>query len=323
MTLGELVAALWGRRGRMALAALLLYAGGAALVWNWPRSFVASAIVAPAETTGLATSTLLAPAPVLQTALLDNRPGGNFAVYLAALRSPEAAAMLARDTPVLARLTERRAAGFPGELRRALGLRIEADPDDVLALLERRLAATPALSSATWTLELVERDQALARDLLARLHGFAEAQVRRSLAEIAARRVAALEARLRTEPDLFTRQTLHELLATQQRAALVVAADEAVAARLVSAPSVELRPSVPNRPLLLALLAVAAPVFVASLWASLVLLRRAVAEARPAPGFPWRLDLPEAQEPAVSGGRGERARPAERAEPSARSDRVR
>ena len=41
--------------------------------------------------------------------------------------------------------------------------------------------------------------------------------------------------------------------------ALVVAADEAVAARLVSAPTVELRPSVPNRPLLLAVLAVSAP----------------------------------------------------------------
>jgi hypothetical protein len=316
MTLEELVAALWGRRGRVALAALLLYAACAALVWNWPRSFVASAIVAPAETTGLATSTLLAPAPILQPALLDNRPGGNFAVYLAALRSPEAAAMLARDTPLLARLTERRGEGLAGELRRALGLRIEADSDDVLALLERRLAATPALGSATWELALVERDRALALDLLARLHRFAEAQVRRSLAELAARRVAALEARLRTEPDVFTRQTLHELLATQQRAALVVAADEAVAARLVSAPRVEIRPSVPNRPLLLALLAVAASGFVVALWASLILLRRAVT-----PRFAWAygaLNPPEVQEPKVPGGWGPG-----RAAPSPETDQVR
>ncbi len=290
MTLGELMAALWARRGRILLAAMLLYAALAALVWNWPRSFVASAIVAPAETTGLATSTLLAPAQLLQPALLDNRPGGNFAVYLAALRAPEAAAMLARDTPVLAWLSERRGEGLPGAIRRALGLRIEADTDDVLALLERRLTATPSLSNATWSVELVERDRALALDLLTRLHGFAEAQVRRSLAELAARRVVALEARLRKEQDVFTRQTLHELLAMQQRAALVVAADEAVAARLVSAPSVEIRPSVPNRSLLLALLAAVAPGFVVTACAALLLLRRAVA-----PRFPWAygpLDAP-------------------------------
>lgn len=299
MTLGELVAALWGRRGRMVLAALLLYAALAALVWSWPRGFVASAIVAPAETTGLATSTLLAPTPLLPAALLDSRPGGNFAVYLAALRAPEAAAMLARDTPVLARLSERRGEGIPGELRRALGLRIEADVDDVLALLERRLATTPSLSNATWSVELVERDRALALDLLARLHGFAEAQVRHSLAELAARRIVALEARLRTEQDVFTRQTLHELLAQQQRAALVVAADEAVAARLVSAPAVEIRPSVPNRPLLLALLAVAVPGFVVVLWASSLLLRRAIA-----PRFPWAYGAFHAPEhPEVAAGR--------------------
>ncbi len=274
---------------------------------------MASAIVAPAETTGLATSTLLAPAPILQPALLDSRPGGNFAVYLAALRSPEAAAMLARDTPLLARLTERRGEGLAGEVRRALGLRTEADADDVQALLERRLAATPSLGNATWQLELVERDRALALDLLGRLHRFAEAQVRRSLAELAARRVTALEARLRTEQDLFTRQTLHELLATQQRAALVVAADEAVAARLVSAPSVEIRPSVPNRPLLLALLAVAVPGFVVAAWASLILLRRAIV-----PSFPWAFGPLEAQGHPVSGGRG-----LERAEPSPKTGAVR
>ena len=52
---------------------------------------------------------------------------------------------------------------------------------------------------------------------------------------------------------------MFELLAQQQRAALVVAADEAAAARLVSLPMVEIRPSVPNRPLLLLLLALVIP----------------------------------------------------------------
>ncbi|MBY0335119.1 MAG: hypothetical protein K2X11_00810, partial [Acetobacteraceae bacterium] len=273
MSLGELLRALWARRWRIALAVALLYAGSATLVWTWPRGFVASAVVAPAETTGIATSALLAPVPVLQPALLDSRPGGNFAVYLAALRSPEAAAMLARDTPILAQLTERRGAGALGWLREALGLRVAADADDVLAFLERNLGATASLASVTWTLELVHRDRASAQDMLARLHALAEARVRASLAELAARRIFALEARLRAEPDLFLRATLHELLAQQQRAALVVAADEAVAARLVSAPVVELRPSVPNRPLLLALLAVAVPGAVLLLFAAAALLR--------------------------------------------------
>jgi hypothetical protein len=76
---------------------------------------------------------------------------------------------------------------------------------------------------------------------------------------MAARRIAALGARLAAEHDIYVRNQLYDLLGQQQRAALVVAADEAVAARLVSAPTVELRPSVPNRPLLLALLAAVAP----------------------------------------------------------------
>ena len=70
-------------------------------------------------------------------------------------------------------------------------------------------------------------------------------------ADQAGRRVAALEQRLARESDLFLRNSLYELLAQQQRAGLVVAADEAVAARLVSAPAAETRPSLPNRPLLL------------------------------------------------------------------------
>ncbi|TCH98087.1 hypothetical protein EJV46_12865 [Roseococcus sp. SYP-B2431] len=280
MTLDELLRGLWRQAGRIALAVLLLYAGAATVVWNWPRSYVASAIVAPAETTGIATSALLTPAPFLQPSLLDQRPGGNFAVYLAALRAPEAAAAMARETSLPAELEARRAALPLGPVRRALGLRMTADADDVLTFLERNFAATPSLTSVTWTLELVHRDRATALDVLQRLHAVAEGRVRQTLAELAQRRIVALEARLRIEPDLFLRNTLYELLAQQQRAALVVSADEAAAARLVSVPVVELRPSVPNRPLLLVLLALAIPGAV-TLFAACRLLLRGREEWRP------------------------------------------
>lgn len=280
MSLEALLRGLWRRKGRMLLLALLLYAAAAALVWNWPRRFVAAAIVAPAETTGLATSTWLTPGPILQASLLDSRPNGNFAVYLAALRSPEAAAALVADTPILAALTERRRRPPLGALREWLGLRMEADADDVLAFLERQLAATASTASVTWTLELVHEDRALALAMLARLHAAAEALTRAHLAEQAQRRIRVLEARIAAEGDFYQRQALFDLLAQQQRAALVIQADEAVAARLVSAPVVEIRPSTPNRPLLLLLLAVAVPGFVLLLFAARLLL------APPAPP-PW------------------------------------
>ena len=291
MSLEALLRGLWRRKGRMLLLALVLYAAAAALLWNLPRRFVATAIVAPAETTGLATSTWLTPGPILQASLLDSRPNGNFAVYLAALRSPEAAAALVAETPILAALTERRRRPPLGALREWLGLRIEADADDVLDFLERQVASTASTASVTWTLELVHEDRALALAMLARLHAAAEALTRAHLAEQATRRIRVLEARIAAEGDFYQRQALFDLLAQQQRAALVVAADEAVAARLVSAPVVEIRPSTPNRPLLLLLLAVAVPGFVLLLFAARLLL------AAPAPP-PW-LPPPLRTEPAL------------------------
>lgn len=267
MPLEELLRGVLDRRWRVALAALLVFALGAALILSWPRSYVAQAVVAPAETTSIATSTLLSPVPMLSGSLLDTRPSGNFAVYLDALRSPEAAAMLAREAGLLEHLTALRGAGPLGALRRALGLRIEADLDDAQSWLERRLGVTQGVATVTFTLTLAHRDREAALDALARLHAFAEAKVRADLAGMARRRIAAIEARLAAERDLYLRNVLYDLLGQQQRAALVVAADEAVAARLVSAPMVEIRPSLPNRPLLLLLLAVAAP-FAALVWAA-------------------------------------------------------
>jgi len=275
MALEELLRRLWRQRAGILLACTLLYAAAGFLVWNWPRSFVAMAIVAPSETTGIATSSLLTPSPFLQPSLLDQRPGGNFAVYLAALRAPEAAVALARDTSLLAQIEARRAAWPMGPLRRAAGLRLAADEDDVLDFLERRFSATPSLTSVTWTLELVHRDRDSAVDILRRLHRLAEGRVRETLADLAGRRILALEARIRVEPDLFLRNSLFELLAQQQRAALVVAADEAAAARLVSEPMVEIRPSVPNRPLLMMLLALVIPGAVILVSTCRILLRSA------------------------------------------------
>lgn len=273
MPLPMLLRVLGGWRWRMAAAVLALWIAGAALVLLAPRAHVAQAVVAPAETTSFAVSSLLSPSPFAPGGLLDTRPTGNFAIYLGALRSPEAAALLARETAIAAALAERRAGGPGGALRAMLGADRAVDTDDVRDWLERNLAVTPSLASVTWTLELAHADPALALDMLRRLHAFAEAKVRADLAEQAARRVAALERRLARESDLFLRNSLYELLAQQQRAGLVVAADEAVAARLVSAPMVEARPSLPNRPLLLGLLVVVVPIAVLLAGAALALLR--------------------------------------------------
>lgn len=273
MPLPLLLAGLWRWRARLLLAMAVLWGASVAIVLLMPRAHVAQAVVAPAETTSFAVSSLLSPSPFAPAGLLDTRPNGNFAVYLGALRSPEAAAMLAQDTAIAAALTQRRRGGPGGVLRAMLGADRAADADDVLDWLTRNLAVTQSLASVTWTLEIAQESPALALDMLRRLHGFAEAKVRGDLADQAGRRVAALERRIARENDMFLRNSLYELLAQQQRAALVVAADEVVAARLVSAPMVEARPSLPNRPLLLALLGVAVPMAVLLAAAGLLLLR--------------------------------------------------
>jgi hypothetical protein len=210
---------------------------------------------------------------------LDTRPGGNFAVYLAALRSPEAARMLTTETGLLQAMEQARQASPLWAFRVALGLNRALDADDVLAWLERYFALNQNLGSITWSLELTHTDPALALQSLLSLHRFAEAKVRADLADQAARRVAALEARLAGESDVFLRNSLYDLLAQQQRAGLVVAADEAVAARLIAAPMVEARASRPNRPLLLGLWLLAVPLSVFMAAAGVLLMRTAFRDA--------------------------------------------
>ncbi|WP_187830236.1 hypothetical protein [Siccirubricoccus phaeus] len=265
----QLLRGIWHHRIAVLTAAALLFGLGAGIVLQLPRYYAAQAVIAPAETTGIATSSLLSPTPMLGGGLLDQRQSGHFAVYLDVLRAPEAAAMLARETGLLAHLTALRQAGAMGWLRRLLGLRLEADADDAQSWLERNLAATPGIGTVTVTLTLTHREREAALDMLQRLHALAEAKVKADLVELTRRRIGFIEQRLAAERDLYVRNALYDQLGQQQRSLLVAAADQAVAARLVSAPMVGLRPAIPNRPLLLLLLAVAAPLlalFGAACW---------------------------------------------------------
>ncbi|MCA3356829.1 MAG: hypothetical protein ING02_02445 [Roseomonas sp.] len=279
MPLPLLLMGLWAWRARLALILLLLWVGGAAAILLWPRGHVARAQVAPAETTAFAISSLLASHPLALGQGLDTRPGGNFAIYLAALRSPEAARMLTTETPLLQALERARQDSPLAGLRASLGLNRALDADDVLAWLERYMSVSQNLGSITWSLELTHPDPGLALQALVTLHNYAEAKVRADLAVQAARRVAALEARLSGESDVFLRNSLYDLLAQQQRAGLVVAADEAVAARLIAVPMVEARPSRPNLPLLLGLWLLVVPLTVLMGAAGLILARSAFRDA--------------------------------------------
>jgi hypothetical protein len=279
MPLPLLLMGLWAWRARLALILLLLWVGGAAAILLWPRGHVARAQVAPAETTAFAISSLLSAHPLALGQGLDTRPGGNFAVYLAALRSPDAARMLTTETALLQAMERNRQDSRLWSLWVSLGLSRALDADDVLAWMERHVAVTQNLGSITWTLELTHADPALALQALISLHRFAEAKVRADLADQAARRVAALQARLQGESDVFLRNNLYDLLAQQQRAGLVVAADEAVAARLIAAPMVEARASRPNRPLLLGLWLLVVPLAVLMAAAGLLLMRRSFRDA--------------------------------------------
>lgn len=279
MPLPLLLMGLWAWRARLALILLLLWVGGAAAILLWPRGYLARAQVAPAETTSFAISALLSPQALSQSQAQDARPSGNFAVYLAALRSPEAARMLTTETTLLQAMERQRQASTLAVLRAWLGFNRALDADDVLAWLERYLSVSQNLGSITWALELTHADPALALHALNSLHRFAEAKVRADLAYQAARRVTALEARLQGESDVFLRNSLYDLLAQQQRAGLVVAADEAVAARLIAAPMVEARASRPNRSLLLPLWLMVVPLAVLTGAAGLLLMQRSFRDA--------------------------------------------
>jgi hypothetical protein len=279
MPLDLLFASLWRRKGTIGLAWIALVLAGAAVILTLPQRYVARATVAPLETTNIATSTLLSPGPLFQAGLLDNKPSGNFAIYLGTLRSREAAAMLLRDTRLGEDLLARMHESIPGRIVRGIFCVFGScrEPrvgvDAVAGWLERNVAVGQSLTNITWTVEAQHRDQALALDVLRRLHAFAEDKVRGELREMLGRRLAVLQRRADAEPDGFLRNTLYELVAQQQRAQMVVEADQAVAALLVSRPDVEAEPSQPNRPLLLMLLLPAMLILCLGVAAALLVLR--------------------------------------------------
>lgn len=261
MPLDLLLQGLWRRKGTILLSWIVMLLAGAVVVLLLPQRYVARAIVAPLETTNIATSTLLSSGPLFQAGLLDNKPSGNFAIYLGAMRSREAASMLLADTRLGADLLARMHESIPGRVVRGISCRLfglcrepEVTLDTAMGWLDRNLAVGQSPVNVTYSVEVQHRDRALALDILQRLHGFAENKVRGELREMLDRRLAVLQARADAEPDGFLRNTLYELIAQQQRARLVVEADQAVAALLVSRPDVEVEPSQPNRPLLLILL---------------------------------------------------------------------
>ncbi len=284
MPLDLLLRGIWSLRWRVIGGTFALLLAGASAILLWPRQYVAEAVVAPAETTGLATSTFIQNGLAIPGALLDTRASGNFAIYLSLLRAPGAAEMLAAETGLLHHLTERRRDGVTGRLRALLGAPPAADLDDARLWLERNLSITQSLQTVTTTLSIPHPDRAEALAILTRLHAHAEERVRQSLADLARRRVAALEAQLAAERDVFVRTPIFELLAQHQRAAAIASVEDAVAARLVSPPAVGIAPALPNRPLLLLLLAVVAPLATLVAATCAVLLR--------APAEPWMPPLP-------------------------------
>ena len=259
------------------------------IVLNLQQRYVARATVAPLETTNIATSTLLSSGPLFQAGLLDNKPSGNFAVYLGAMRSREAATMLLRDTPLGADLLARMNESIPGRTVRfitCLLFDLCNEPvvtvDTAMGWLERNVSVGQSPVNITWQVEVQHRDRALALDILRRLHGFAEDKVRSELREMLGRRLTVLQARADAEPDGFLRNTLYDLIAQQQRAQMVVEADQAVAALLVSRPDVETEPSQPNRTLLLMLLLPATLMLSVGGASALVLLRGPLRDPAPA-----------------------------------------
>jgi uncharacterized protein involved in exopolysaccharide biosynthesis len=286
MTSDALFAGLWRHRLGVLLGALALWVGALGVLLAVPRAHVARAVVAPAETTGIAASSLLSPLPLVGGGLLDQRPAGNFAVYLGALRAREAAAVLRRDTGLAERLAAERAEGPVARLLATLGLGTGAEvlDDDLMAWIVRNTAATQSPASVVWLIEARHPDPALALAVLKSLHAAAEARVREEMQAMVARRLAFLTERAAREPDIAVRQALYGLIAETHRHAAVLASDPAVAARIVSAPAVEDRPSVPNRPLLAALAAPAALCASLGLWALALIARRREQTARePAP----------------------------------------
>lgn len=218
------------------------------VIFSIPQSYRAQALVVPAETTGIAASSLLTPLAPIYSSVLDSKPTGNFAVYLGALRAREMASALRSQTSLPEVLQLESLLTSIKRLIPSLEIGAEAvDDDEIMRWLEANTSATPQPNSIIWQIEVRHRDPTLALSVLKTVHATAEARVRDEMASMVARRIAWLQDRAASETDQAIRTTLYEMLAQAYRHSAILAADDAVAARIVSAPAVEDRPSVPNR----------------------------------------------------------------------------
>ena len=236
------------------MGTVITWATFCVIIFSIPQSYRAQALVAPSETTGIAASSLLTPLAPMYSSLLDPKPTGNFAIYLGALRAREMAAALRNQTSLPEALKAERLATRIGNW---LGIsefssEIVTD-DDILSWLQQNSSATPQPNSIIWQLEVRHRDPNLALSVLTTIHAAAESRVRDEIAAMVSRRISWLEKRAASETDQVIRATLYEMLAQAYRHSVILAADTAVAARIVSAPAVEDRPSTPNRIFLAAL----------------------------------------------------------------------
>lgn len=239
---------------KISLTTILIWLISAIIILIYPSSYRAHTLVVPAETTGIAISSILAPNLTLSPTFIDPKPSGNFAVYLGALRTREMATALRLNTSLADALTAEARAAWLGRLREGLGFPITPPDDDaILAWLEKNTSATPLPNSILWQIEVRHPSPTMALSVLQTLHATAESRVRDEIAALLSRRLIWLMDRAGTEADSLARAALYDLISQANRHSAIVSADTNVAARVVSAPAVESQPTVPNKPFLLAI----------------------------------------------------------------------
>lgn len=257
------------------------------MIGSIPISFRARALIVPAETTGIAVSNLLSPIQIMSPSLLEAKPSGNFAVYLSALRSREIIRVLRQETVLADVLAEEAKTSLLGKLVKFLKFSENTiDDDKILEWLEQNTSATSLPNSIVWMIEVRHTDPLLALSVLRTLHAAAEARVRDEVTAMLSRRISWLMERAASEPDATVRIVLHELAAQAHRHLAILSSDGSVAARLVSAPAVEDRPTVPNRPFLAVLAFIGSLKLSACVWATIGTTRRMREVNRFNPKFP-------------------------------------
>lgn len=208
----------------------------------------------PAETTAISVSSLLSPFPFAPQNMLDPKPTGNFAVYLAALRAREAANVLLNYSQLPNALYTKQKQNFFLKFAETIGLiDLQINEDNVLKWLERNTSITLHPSNTVWIIEVRHQNPKVALEILTLIHQTAERRVREEMENMVARRISWLNERVAAEPDSTIRSTLYDLIGQAQKHAAILASDSAIAARLVSAPAVENQPSHPNRLFLIGL----------------------------------------------------------------------